>query len=156
MIGRYRASKVKEEKTTFRYGSVRCMTSKIGISNDFFFAAKFYLRKITDRKCYVPYDSSLYSDGDRKKNKNLTSEACCTADELMSKRRFVVRLLLVISVAFTTVKLLVGLLAFAQTKKILEKCHRNYQSLCLVLGTDVQNEARLKIFFRRRTSRERK
>jgi hypothetical protein len=54
---------------------------------------------------------------------------------------------LVVSIAFITVKLLVSLLAFAKTKKILQKCHRNYQYLCLVLGTVVKNEARLQIFF---------
>jgi hypothetical protein len=62
IIGRYPASKVKEEKATLKSGSAQCMTSNIGIVNYFFFAAKFYLRKIMDRKCYVPDDSLLYSD----------------------------------------------------------------------------------------------
>lgn len=69
IIARYPASKVKNEKATFKSGSVRCMTSMIGISNDFLFATKFYLRKIMDRKCYVRDDSSLYSDRDTN-NKN--------------------------------------------------------------------------------------
>ena len=69
----------------------------------------------------------------------------------MSQRRFVVMLLLVIPV-----DLLMGLVALAHTKKLVHKCHRNYQRFYLVLGTQIANEEYLYTFFWRRASREKK